>query len=379
MWAWEATATLILVYVRVLVTGMSGVGKSTLVRELRRRGFRAYDADDDSFGEPRGDGRWGWRVERVADVLERGEAAPDLLFFAGCSEEQVGLPFDYRVLLTAPAAILVQRLMARTTNGYGRSAEQRAQVLADLADVEPLLRRSADLVLVTTEPTPLIADTLLGHALPTVDAHDVPLTLGVAGQVTAAKTGEASSLAAAQAVAREHGVGLRRGGADCRGSNVLVHLKPAPVVARVMTGTAVLHDDVEQWLAREVAVGAFLAERTDLVFAPSDILPPGPHEQDGLWMTAVEVRRTDAQHPPPEPRELGRSLRELHAALADFPGDLAPLSEVRDWLERLLAELRPRQPARSGGSRSPDSLARTAVAPCRRRASARRAPDPTGP
>ena len=242
MWAWEATATLILVYVRVLVTGMSGVGKSTLVRELRRRGFRAYDADDDSFGEPRGDGRWGWRVERVADVLERGEAAPDLLFFAGCSEEQVGLPFDYRVLLTAPAAILVQRLMARTTNGYGRSAEQRAQVLADLADVEPLLRRSADLVLVTTEPTPLIADTLLGHALPTVDAHDVPLTLGVAGQVTAAKTGEASSLAAAQAVAREHGVGLRRGGADCRGQQ-----RPGPSEARTGCGAG---DDRDGGLAR---------------------------------------------------------------------------------------------------------------------------------
>jgi Ser/Thr protein kinase RdoA (MazF antagonist) len=36
-------------------------------------------------------------------------------------------------------------------------------------------------------------------------------------------------------------------------------------------------------------------------------------------------------------RELGRSLRELHAALADFPGDLPPLSGIRDWL----AELRP--------------------------------------
>ena len=165
--AWNATARLILAYVRVLVTGMSGVGKSTLVRELRRRGFRAYDADDDGFSEPRADGRWGWRVERVADVLKQGEAAPDLVFFAGCSEEQVALPFDYRVLLTAPAEILVQRLMARTTNGYGRSAEQRAQVLADLADVEPLLRRSADVILVTTEPTPLIADALLRHVLAT--------------------------------------------------------------------------------------------------------------------------------------------------------------------------------------------------------------------
>ena len=149
------------------------------------------------------------------------------------------------------------------------------------------------------------------------------------------------ALAAAQAVAREHGVACDDAVRIAAGSNVLVHLKPAPVVARVMTGTAILHDDVEQWLAREVAVGTFLAERTDSVVAPSDILPPGPHEQDGLWMTLWKFVAHDAQAPPPEPRELGRALRELHAVLADFPGDLAPLSEVRDWLERLLAELRP--------------------------------------
>jgi hypothetical protein len=153
-----------------------------------------------------------------------------------------------------------------------------------------------------------------------------------------------ASLAAAQAVAREHGVACDEAVRIAAGSNVLVHLKPAPVVARVMTGTAVLHDDVEQWLAREVAVGAFLAERTGLVVPPSGILPPGPHEQDGLWMTLWKFVPHDEQALPPEPRELGRSLRELHAALAEFPGDLAPLSEVRDWLARLLAELRPSPP-----------------------------------
>jgi hypothetical protein len=162
--------------------------------------------------------------------------------------------------------------------------------------------------------------------------------------MTADEAGEASSLAAAQAVAREHGVACDEAVRIAAGSNVLVHLKPAPVVARVMTGTAVLHDDAEQWLAREVAVGAFLAERTELVVPPSDILPPGPHERDGLWMTLWKFVPHNEQAPPPEPRELGRSLQGLHAALADFPGDLAPLSEIRDWLERLLAELRPSPP-----------------------------------
>ena len=115
--------------------------------------------------------------------------------------------------------------------------------------------------------------------------------------MTADTTVEAASLAAAQAVAREHGVACDEAVPIAAGSNVLVHLKPAPVVARVMTGTAVLHDDVEHWLAREVAVGAFLAERTDLVVAPTDILPPGPHERDGLWMTLWKFVAHDAQAP----------------------------------------------------------------------------------
>jgi hypothetical protein len=160
--------------------------------------------------------------------------------------------------------------------------------------------------------------------------------------VTAGKTDETSSLAAAQAVAREHGVACDDAVRIAAGSsNVLVHLKPTPVVARVMTATALLHDDSAQWLTREVAVGAFLAGRSHFVVPPADVLPPGPHEHDGLWMTLWKFTPHHEPASPPEPRELGRSLRALHAALAGYRGDLAPLSGVRDWLERLLAELRP--------------------------------------
>jgi hypothetical protein len=144
---------------RVLLTGMSATGKSTLVQELRRRGFVAYDADEDGFSEPRGDGRWGWRRESVAELLT--DHTEGLLFFAGCSEAQADLPFDYRIVLTAPEAVLICRLRTRANNAYGRAGAELAQVLADRAEIEPLLRRSADLVVMSTAPPGQIADEVL--------------------------------------------------------------------------------------------------------------------------------------------------------------------------------------------------------------------------
>jgi predicted ATPase len=108
---------------RVLLTGMSATGKSTLVQELRRRGFVAYDADEDGFSEPRGDGRWGWRRELVAELL--ADHTEGLLFFAGCSEEQADLPFDYRIVLTAADLVVM------STAPPGRIADEVLEGIAE--------------------------------------------------------------------------------------------------------------------------------------------------------------------------------------------------------------------------------------------------------
>jgi hypothetical protein len=166
-----------------------------------------------------------------------------------------------------------------------------------------------------------------------------PKVVGIMGHM-AQDAGTARALAAARAVALANAVACEDALVVAARSNVLVHLKPAPVIARVMSGTAELHDDVEKWLTGEVAVGAFLAER-GLAVPPSDVLAPGPHQYDGLWMTFWKFVEHDAHRDLPPAHELGSSLRELHAALAEFPGELGQLSDVRDWLKRLLASLRP--------------------------------------
>jgi hypothetical protein len=65
------------------------------------------------------------------------------------------------------------------------------------------------------------------------------------------------------------------------GSNLLVHLAPAPVVLRVATFTALIRGDGLPWLEREVSLVSYLADVGASVMPPSDLVPPGPHVVGG--------------------------------------------------------------------------------------------------
>lgn len=142
--------------VRVLVTGMSGTGKSSLVRELRDRGYQAFDADDDGFTTPQPDGTWRWRSSLIRSLFD--EHPDTLLFFAGCSDEQAEFDFDFKVLLIAPAEVVLDRLRTRSTNSFGKLPLERDRVLADMEWVLPRLIDSADLIVETTRPLTEVAD-----------------------------------------------------------------------------------------------------------------------------------------------------------------------------------------------------------------------------
>jgi hypothetical protein len=152
---------------------------------------------------------------------------------------------------------------------------------------------------------------------------------------------EQRAVAAAGAVATAYGLADDAATVIHSGSNVLVHLRPAPVIARVMTGTVVLHDHPQRWLEREISVLEFLAP-TGLAIAPSSLIAPGPHHQDGLWMTFSEwiPDIEPVAHPDDAPR-LGRALRDLHDTLRPFDGDLGDLSDLCDDIERLHGRLQP--------------------------------------
>jgi Phosphotransferase enzyme family len=159
---------------------------------------------------------------------------------------------------------------------------------------------------------------------------------------------ERGALNAARAVATAHGLACGQAVVMHSGSNLLVHLRPAPVVARVMTGTVVLHDDPRRWLEREVSVLEFLAPRR-IAVAPRPLIGPGPCQHDGLWMTFSEwIPDVELGNAPADAGRLGRALRALHDELQTFDGDLGTLDDLRDGIERLHALLRPAQSLDAG-------------------------------
>jgi adenylate kinase family enzyme len=137
---------------RVLVTGMSGTGKSSALAELGRRGYRVVDTGDPGWSEYREyvessdelhRGEWLWVEERITGLLDSDDVRS--LFVEGCVRNQWKFynRFHAVVLLSAPADVILDRVARRTTNKYGKTPlerVERAMILDDLARVEPLLR-----------------------------------------------------------------------------------------------------------------------------------------------------------------------------------------------------------------------------------------------
>jgi dephospho-CoA kinase len=140
---------------------MSGTGKSSALTALSGLGFQVVDTDDPGWTEwSEREGGYVWREDRIAELLARADGPS--LYVSGTVSNQGRFysQFDAVVLLSAPAEVLVARIEDRTTNPYGKSAQQRELILRHLAEVEPLLRRSCTHEIDATQPLTAVVDQL---------------------------------------------------------------------------------------------------------------------------------------------------------------------------------------------------------------------------
>ncbi|WP_461202575.1 AAA family ATPase [Enterococcus sp. N342-3-1-2] len=138
--------------VKVLLTGMSGVGKSTILDHIRSSGHQCIDLDYND---------WIIFDDTVADylmdtnkIIRYIEAHPnEPLFFAGTTinQKEIYPSLDWVILLTAPIDVMHQRIQNRSNNQFGKSETEWTNILKDKETVEPLLMQSCDRIVSTDQ------------------------------------------------------------------------------------------------------------------------------------------------------------------------------------------------------------------------------------
>ena len=152
-----------------LITGNPGSGKTTIARELSRRGLIAVDADDTAHwettsGEPVGQPehasdewllghRWVWSRPRIEAVIRPHAAAGRHVFLCGIAMNQRDMLdlFATVFLLSIDHETQLERL--DTPANADRNAAQRTQILEGRATFEREMRAAGAVVLDGSRPT----------------------------------------------------------------------------------------------------------------------------------------------------------------------------------------------------------------------------------
>jgi hypothetical protein len=166
------------------VTGSSGTGKSTVCALLKSRGEPAFDADSEGYnhwvdrisGQPVADppdpvpvgwlGRFAWRISRAKVGALAAEMGGKTAFLCGLAENEADVRdlFDLVVCLVVDNRTLRDRLLARTTNSFGKHPEELAAALGYNDRAESAYRRLGATIIDGRQPPAEVADAVLAAA-----------------------------------------------------------------------------------------------------------------------------------------------------------------------------------------------------------------------
>lgn len=107
-----------------------------------------------------------------------------------------------------------------------------------------------------------------------------------------------------------------------RGAHLILHLYPYPVVARVSTAAAAQDSSTAYRIAdRELAIARYLDAKGVPVLKPAGLVPAGPYEANGAWLTLWEFI-PQAERNRAAPEEAFKVITRLTEAIRTFSGTL---------------------------------------------------------
>jgi hypothetical protein len=170
------------------VTGLSGAGKSAVLRELQVRGFSVYGVDEDGYadwinretGDPEAmpgladlDFRtwylthdWILSLPRITELSRRAEKSGGPVFLCGVADgdKAVWHLFSKVIALVADLPTLERRLAVRDDNLFGKDPEQLADVASWHAGYEQTYRAFGAEIIDATRPLDQVVETIAAIA-----------------------------------------------------------------------------------------------------------------------------------------------------------------------------------------------------------------------
>jgi hypothetical protein len=143
------------------------------------------------------------------------------------------------------------------------------------------------------------------------------------------------AIEASSAVARSLGIDCSRPSILKDSNNTIVHLAPAPIVAKVATTT--IRPDAPAVLERELSIGLHLASRNAPIAPPASLVAPGPHWHGSTVLTLWEFRDHDPDRSV-EPAELAAALKKFHEAFLGYGGELSAFTGQVEEAGKVLSD-----------------------------------------
>ena len=168
----------------IYVTGISGSGKSAVLRELRARGYLAYGVDEDEYGkwvnlrsgeeEPfpyesdldihewYTDHLWTLDIGKITSLRERSDNDDSLVFLCGVAagDAEAWEYFDVVCALVVNEATIRERVEMRLDD-FGKSPEELSQILAWNIGFEAAYRGFGAVIIDAEQPLSAVVDGIL--------------------------------------------------------------------------------------------------------------------------------------------------------------------------------------------------------------------------
>ncbi|MBX4190524.1 hypothetical protein KW794_00350 [Candidatus Saccharibacteria bacterium] len=162
------------------ITGNVGAGKSSVISELKKRGFAAYDTDEVDratiliekktgkevpWPDPPID--WSkysyvWQPDKIKQLLNSGK--PVFIGAIVGNQENFYHLFDKIFVLDLDIETLKQRILTRTSKGYGKHPTQLAEILEYHKELNPeLLSLDKSIAIDSTKSLKQVVDDILAN------------------------------------------------------------------------------------------------------------------------------------------------------------------------------------------------------------------------